>query len=134
VISSADFLDSVPFTKDLGIELIDARAGQSRVELDVKPRHLNRWMAVHGGVIMTLLDIAMASAGRSVDLTATGALTIEMKTSFMRPGPRDERLMATGICIHRSTGTAFCEAEMRDQHDKLIARSTGSFKLLRQQP
>jgi acyl-coenzyme A thioesterase PaaI-like protein len=56
---------------------------------------------------MTLLDIAMASAGRSVDLTATGALTIEMKTSFMRPGPRDERLIAPGICIHRSTGTAF---------------------------
>ena len=34
---------------------------------------------------MTLLDVAMAVAGRSLDPSAGGGVTLEMKTNFLQP-------------------------------------------------
>ena len=34
-------------------------------------------------------------------------------------------------CVHRSSSMAFCEAEIRDEGDRLVARATGTFKFLR---
>jgi uncharacterized protein (TIGR00369 family) len=121
----------IPFVKDLGIELVSGVGGRSRVELNVLPRHLNGWGGVHGGVTMTVLDVAMAVAARSLEPEGAGVLTIEMKTSFIQAGPPQGRVMATGVCVHRSVGMAFCEAEMRDDQDRIVARASGTFKFLR---
>ena len=121
----------VPFIDDLGIDILDAPAGEGRVALDLLPRHLNSWQVAHGGVIMTLLDIAMAIAGRSLDPDARGGVTVEMKTSFLQPGPAGTRLVATGKAFHRSTTMSFCEGEVRDSDDRLIAKAIGTFKTLK---
>ena len=121
----------VPFIDDLGIDFIDAPPGQGCVALDLKPRHLNSWQVAHGGVIMTMLDVAMAIAGRSLDPGARGGVTVEMKTSFLQPGPAGTRLVATGRAFHRSTTMSFCEGEVRDADDRLIAKAIGTFKTLK---
>jgi uncharacterized protein (TIGR00369 family) len=128
----ADLRDRIPFVKDLGIELLLAEDGQSRLELDVQPRHLNGWGAVHGGVTMTVLDVAMAIATRTLQPRGEGVATIEMKTSFMQAGPTQGRLVAAGTCVHRSGTMVFCEAEVLGDDDRLVARASGTFKLLRQ--
>jgi len=119
---------NVPFINDLGIEFISAAAGRATVALDLKPRHLNSWSVAHGGVLMTLLDVAMAVAGRSLDPEAGGGVTVEMKTSFLQPAKAGARLTANGHAFHRSTTMAFCDGEVRDAHDKLIAKAMGTFK------
>ena len=134
MITQTDLRDRIPFAKDLGVELVSAQDGQSRLELEVQPRHLNGWGAVHGGVIMTVLDVAMAIAARTVQPRGEGVVTIEMKTSFMQAGPTQGRLVAAGSCAHRSGTMAFCEAEVRGAADQLVARASGTFKLLRQRP
>ena len=134
MITQADLRDRIPFAKDLGVELVLARDGESRLELEVQPRHLNGWGAVHGGVIMTVLDVAMAIAARTVQPRGEGVVTIEMKTSFMQAGPTQGRLVAAGSCAHRSGTMAFCEAEVRSAADQLVARASGTFKLLRRRP
>jgi len=121
----------VPFLDDLGIELLDAPPGEGRVALDLQPRHLNSWNVAHGGVLMTMLDVAMAVAGRSLDPEARGGVTVEMKTSFVQPGPAGTRLVATGKAFHRSTTMAFCEGEVRDADQRLIAKSMGTFKTIK---
>ena len=121
----------IPFVKELGVELVSGASGRSRVELGVLPRHLNSWGGVHGGVTMTVLDVAMAVAARSLEPEGRGVLTIEMKTSFIQAGPAQGRLVATGVCVHRTTGMAFCEAELRDDQDRIVARASGTFKFLR---
>jgi uncharacterized protein (TIGR00369 family) len=82
---------------------------------------------------MTLLDVAMAHAARSVrediDHTAPGIVTVEMKTSFMRPATG--RLMATGKLLHGTASMAFCEGSVHDESGALCAHATGTFKLLR---
>jgi len=90
----------------------------------------------HGGVTMTLLDVAMAHAARSPGedgvAERSGVVTIEMKTSFMRPGLG--RLVATGRRLHRTVSFAFCEASVVDAEGQLLAHSTGTFKFLKGLP
>ena len=130
-VSGDELRKRIPFVKDLGIELVSGAGGHSRVELNVLPRHLNSWGGVHGGVTMTVLDVAMAVAARSLQPEGAGVLTIEMKTSFIQTGPPQGRVAATGICVHRSVSLAFCEAELRDDRDRIVARASGTFKVLR---
>ncbi len=86
----------IPFVEHLGFQMAFFDQGQSELHFTPKPEHLNSFEVAHGGAIMTLLDVSMATAARSVD-KASGVVTIEMKTSFMRPaqGP----LVAKGRLI-----------------------------------
>jgi len=59
-------------------------------------------------------------------------VTVEMKTSFMRPA--EGRLRATGVLLHRTATLAFCEATLFDPADCACARASGTFKYLRALP
>ena len=125
------FRNDIPFIKDLGVEFVSAENGRAVVALDLAPRHLNSWSVAHGGVLMTLLDVAMAVAGRSLDPTAGGGVTVEMKTSFLQPANAGTRLIVSGHAYHRSSTLAFCEGDVRDTEQRLIARAMGTFKYLK---
>src|ERR1700704_1266365 len=116
------FRNEIPFVKDLGIEFISAENGHAVLALDLNTRHLNSWKVAHGGVLMTLLDVAMAVAGRTLDPAAGGGVTVEMKTSFLQPANAGTRLVATAHAFHRSSTMAFCDGEVRDTEERLIAK------------
>jgi len=80
---------------------------------------------------MTLLDVAMAVAGRSLDPAAGGGVTLEMKTSFLQPANAGSRLVASAQAFHRTNTLAFCEGEVRDTDQRLIAKAMGTFKYLK---
>jgi acyl-CoA thioesterase len=128
---SIAFPIDIPFIQDLGAELISAENGRSVVALDLAPRHLNSWSVAHGGVLMTLLDVAMAAAGRTLDPAAGGGVTVEMKTTFVQPAIAGSRLLASGHAFHRSGTMSFCEGEVRDGSERLIAKAMGTFKYLK---
>jgi acyl-coenzyme A thioesterase PaaI-like protein len=87
-------------------------------------------------VTMTLLDVVMAHAARtpSADgvVETSGIVTIEMKTSFLRPGLG--RLVGTGRRLHRTASMAFCEGSLVDAGGELVAHATGTFKYLKGLP
>jgi acyl-CoA thioesterase len=128
---STAFRIDIPFVKDLGIEFVSAEDGRAVLALDLTPRHLNSWSVAHGGVLMTLLDVAMAVAGRSLDPAAGGGVTVEMKTSFVQPALAATRLIASAHAFHRTKSLAFCEGEVRDTDGRLIAKAMGTFKYQR---
>jgi len=123
------FLGQSPFVDYLGIKLVLAQDGKSEIALPLGPHHLNSWDVAHGGVTMTLLDIALACAARSLAEPETGLVTIEMKTNFMQPGTGS--LRALGRVLHRTTTMAYCEGEVLDEQDRLIAKALGTFKYMR---
>ncbi len=122
----------VPFVESLGIELQGFGDGQADLRIDLDASHLNTWDVAHGGVVMTMLDVAMAMAARSANPHGTGVATIEMKTSFMRPA--EHQLRAVAKVLHKTTTMAFCEASLFDDEGKLCANATGTFKYLRALP
>ncbi|EGI75967.1 PaaI family thioesterase [Hylemonella gracilis] len=132
---SIPFGAEIPFVNHLGFELVKFEDGQSELVFAPRPEHLNSFAVTHGGALMTLLDVTLASAARSVDKTM-GVVTIEMKTSFMRPSkPELGPLTAKGRLMHRSTTMAFTEGTVYDGEGQPCAHATGTFKYVkRQQP
>jgi uncharacterized protein (TIGR00369 family) len=128
----ADLGRKLPFARHLGIRLVSRGDGRARLELDVRPELMNSWDAAHGGVTMTLLDIALAVALRSLDPDEQGAITVELKVNFIGPGLGT--LVADGHCVHRGKTLAVCEGEVHDSSGKLVATGSGTFMLRRARP
>ncbi|MGN6389049.1 MAG: PaaI family thioesterase [Burkholderiaceae bacterium] len=125
------FPSDIPFLRHVGVEFLGMADGRAGVALTLRPEHMNSWEVAHGGVTMTMLDVVMAMAGRSLDPNARAGVTVEMKTSFLQPGGKPgERLVATGFAFHRSTTMCFCESELRNG-DRLVAKAMGTFKYLK---
>jgi uncharacterized protein (TIGR00369 family) len=117
----------IPFASLLGLQLHEHAGGRARVSVELRAELMNSFEAAHGGVVMTLLDVAMAMAARSMDAEAVGAITIEMKTSFIGAG--SGTLSAEGRCLHLGKSVAFCEGTAHDAAGKLVASASGTFML-----
>jgi uncharacterized protein (TIGR00369 family) len=134
--SRIEFPIRIPFVEELGLELHGFGDGKAELRVNLADAHLNSWEVAHGGVLMTMLDVAMAHAARSIHQhdpsQGRGVATIEMKTTFMRPAQGE--LRALGRLLHRTATMAFCEASVFDDSDQLCAQATGTFKYLRALP
>ena len=121
----------IPFVSLLGLELVRMENGESELQFLPKPEHFNSFAVAHGGASMTLLDVTMATAARSMDYEI-GVVTIEMKTSFMQPCRG--RLTCRGRIMHRTATMAFTEATIIDPDGKACAHATGTFKYVKRLP
>jgi uncharacterized protein (TIGR00369 family) len=126
-----DFGAHIPFVKHLGFELNVFEGGHSEIDYEPRPEHLNSFDVTHGGASMTLLDVTMATAARSVQ-PDMGVVTIEMKTSFMQAARG--KLTAKGRLMHRTATLAFTEATMYDAEGRACAHATGTFKYVKRLP
>ena len=122
---------AIPFVNHLGFELKLFEGGLSEIAYAPKPEHLNSFAVTHGGALMTLLDVTMATAARSVQ-NDMGVVTIEMKTTFMQPARG--QLSGKGRLMHRTATMAFAEATVFDEDGRACAHSTGTFKYVKRLP
>jgi uncharacterized protein (TIGR00369 family) len=118
----------IPFVDHLGFRMVRMEGGTSELTFEPKREHMNSFLVAHGGAIMTLLDVTMATAARSVDLE-TGVVTIEMKTTFMRPCTG--LLTGRGRLMHRTKSMAFTEGTIYDAQGQACAHATGTFKYVK---
>ena len=121
----------IPFVRHLGFELVQFEGGHSEIHYELKPEHLNSFAVAHGGASMTLLDVVMAHAARSVD-KGRGVVTIEMKTTFMQPARG--KLSGKGRLMHRTATMAFTEGTIYDSEGRACAHATGTFKYVNRLP
>ena len=121
----ATFPFPIPFVLAQGIELLSSGTGKSSLRMMLQPEQTNQLGMAHGGVLMTLLDVAMAQAARS-DAPVRSLITIEMKTMFFQPALG--LLNAQGQLLHRSGRMAFTEASVFDEEGRKCAHATGTFR------
>ena len=126
---SVGFHVAIPFVDLLGFTLERFEGGESTLHFAPRPEHCNSFGVAHGGALMTFLDVIMATAARSVQ-PQSGVVTIEMKTSFMRPAPvaPGAALVGRGRLLHRTRSMAFVEGSVFAPNGELCAQSTGTFK------
>ena len=128
---SLSFGVTIPFVEHLGFTLERFEAGESELRFKAQPEHCNSFFVAHGGACMTLLDVTMAAAARSVQ-PEMGVVTIEMKTSFMQPARG--LLIGKGRLLHRTATMAFTEATIHDEQGRLCSHATGTFKYVKRLP
>jgi uncharacterized protein (TIGR00369 family) len=118
----------VPFMRLLDARREFSEGGRARLVIDEREELGNVIGAMHGGVLLTLLDVVMASAAVSqVDFTRT-AVTLGLNTSFLEPGRG--RLTADGEVVQHDDSIAWCRARITDTQGRLVAQAQGSFRYL----
>ena len=120
---------NVPFLKLLGVRLITAEMGRGEILLALKPEHTNTWDVAHGGVLLTLMDVAMAVAARSSDPDDRSVITVEMKNNFMQAANGILRVKAD--TVRRTATMAFCEAKLYNDQGEICCMSTGTFQFIK---
>ncbi len=110
------------FAFALGIEVVEASQGTARVVLPVRDDHLNFGGTVHGGVITTLVDVAVGVACHSLDSEGRRRpqATTELGVTFLRAG-RVGPLSCTARIRRRGRSLAVGEAEVSDGSGRLLA-------------
>jgi len=120
---------TIPFLDFIGVIPEFAEGGKSRIRVDLRPELHNSFQVAHGGLIMTLLDFAMAAAARSMHEHALGMITIDMTASFMRPSTGI--LIVEGKLLKIGKTVNYCEAEALNEAGEVTAKALGSFMLRR---
>jgi uncharacterized protein (TIGR00369 family) len=120
---------NVPFLKLLGVRCLSAEMGKGEILLALKPEHTNTWDVAHGGVLLTLMDVAMAVAARSGDPGDRSVVTVEMKNNFMQATNGVLRVKAD--TVRRTATMAFCEAKLYNDQGEICCMATGTFQFLK---
>ncbi|WP_431122149.1 PaaI family thioesterase [Variovorax paradoxus] len=116
----------VPFSEHIGLKVERAEGGESLVSVALRPELLNNHANGHGGVLMTLLDSAMAHAALSRVDYAREVVTVDMHIAFMRPA--SGLLQAEGRATGGGRSVCFCEATVTDASGEVAARAMGTFR------
>jgi uncharacterized protein (TIGR00369 family) len=125
-VDTSTLFSKVPFNRLLGMQREFCEAGQARMMLETRAELTNNFHATHGGVIMTMLDVVMSSAALSKSGFQRAVVTIDMSTSFLKPGRG--RLTAYGTAVGGGRSVCFCEARIEDEAGDIVAKAMGTFK------
>lgn len=119
----------IPFLELLGARPEHWEPGRAVVSLDLRRELTNSWGSAHGGIVTSLLDVAMGGAAMAADVRATGVVTVNLSISFMRSATGS--LVAEGRMIRGGPSLVFCEGEVRDAAGEVLAKGVGIFKVKR---
>lgn len=116
----------VPFIDHLGVRREHAENGEATVSVELRPELLNNHAAGHGGVVMTLLDCAMAHAALSRVDYAREVVTVDMNVAFLKPA--SGRLVAVARATGGGRSVCFCEARITNPDGEVVAQAMGTFR------
>jgi uncharacterized protein (TIGR00369 family) len=116
------------FVDLLGFEFETHEDGVVCYSLKIQPKHLATPGFTHGGVLTTLLDATMG-AGALTLVADDGQVvsTIEMQVNFIQAVHLNDLIICRSKVIRKGKKVIFMAAEIRNEHNQLIAVSNGSF-------
>ena len=127
-----DYQKKIPFVSHLGLVTEALGEGTARLSMALPEHFTNSLGTAHGGVIMSLLDVALCTAARTLHPDSIGVVTIDMSTSFIGGGS-GERLVAEARVLRDGRSMTFVEGEARNADGSLVAKAIGTVKVRRRE-
>ena len=124
---------SPPFHDLIGSRCVLRESGRAQYELTVGVDHLNRRGVAHGGVVASLLDIALGTAVVSSIAPEEWCGTMELSIQFREP-VRQGVVTVEGRMARRGRTAAFAEGEVRDRSGKMLATAHGVWTIWPHKP
>ena len=115
-------------SQTLGFRLVSVSQATRSVEVEFDARAellLNPMKQIQGGYLCAMLDEAMSVACMVASGMTAVAPTLEMKTSFFRPGAPG-KIKAIGKVVRWGRQVAFTEGELFDPQGRTLAKATGT--------
>lgn len=119
---------SSAFGRLLGLEIVSVGDGEAVLRLPVREDLLNLHGKLHGGVMFSLLDIAMGQASHSLLGGQPGSVTLECKVNYLRAIGEGEVTCRAWV-IHPGRRTHVLEAEVC-QEGRCLAKAQATFIVL----
>jgi uncharacterized protein (TIGR00369 family) len=128
---AAGELPPPPIFALMGGGISEVAEGRVVFTLDPAEYHYNPIGSVHGGVISTLCDSAMACAIQTRLPSGTLYTTLELKVNFLRPlSVTTGRVACIGTVLHIGSRVATAECKLIDEAGKLYAHGTTTCMVL----
>jgi len=127
-----EYQKKIPFLSHLKILTEALGEGTAQLSLPVEPHLTNSLGTVHGGVIMSLLDVALCTAARTLHPESLGVITINMSTSFIGGGS-GTKLLAEARVLKDGRSMSFVEAEAKNTDGSLVAKAVATVRVLKKE-
>ncbi len=120
-----------PAPKTLGWELLNEFPSEGRIEIAFHPNEtmLNPRGTIQGGFVAAMLDDTMGPSLVSMTHGKEAPITMDMNVTFIHP-VLVGRVIGRGRVVSRTKATAFLEAELFDESEKLLARATSTARIV----
>ena len=124
-----DNFENSPYWKNLGITFHSLVKGDVCVKLIVSEKVLNNNNTLHGGAIVSLLDVAISSTLRTIqpDLVTTVSLT----TNFINTAKLGTTVYARANIVSSKSRIQYVGSELLDEDGLIIANAVGIFSLIK---
>jgi uncharacterized protein (TIGR00369 family) len=124
-----EYQKKIPFVTHLKIQTEELGEGSARLSLPIEPHLTNSLGTAHGGVIMSLLDVALCTAARTLHPDSMGVITIDLSASFIG-GASGARLFADARVLKDGRSMSFVEAEAKNGDGSLVAKAIATVRVI----
>ena len=123
-----EYQKKIPYIQHLKITTDELGQGSARLSMPIDAHLTNSMGTAHGGVIMSLLDVALCTAARTLHPESTGVITITMSTSFIG-GASGKQLVADARVLKDARTMSFVEAEAKNEDGSLVAKALATVRV-----
>ena len=123
-----EYQKKIPFVAHLKILTETLGEGSARLSMPIEPHLTNSLGTAHGGVIVSLLDVALCTAARTLHPESIGVITIDLSTSFIG-GASGRKLFAEARVLRDGRSMSFVEAEAKNEDGSLVAKAIATVRV-----
>jgi uncharacterized protein (TIGR00369 family) len=123
-----DYQKKIPFVSHLKILTESLGEGTARLSLPIEPHLTNSLGTAHGGVIVSLLDVALCTAARTLHPESMGVITIDLSTCFIG-GASGSKVIAEARVLRDGRSMSFVEAEAKNEDGSLVAKAIATVRV-----
>jgi uncharacterized protein (TIGR00369 family) len=122
--------DADSYHKFLDYDVVESGDGFVRLEMTGFDRHRNRQDYIHGGVLMSLMDIAGIMAGVRGSGERKLAVTVNLSCNFLSTA-MGETVHAEAKIVRKGRSMFFCDCRVVDAATgKLFSTAQGVYKYI----
>lgn len=132
--AAQNFIQALPHSVSLGMEVIEIGEGRAVIEMPYDERFIGdpETKVIHGGAVSALMDTCGGAAVMTHPGGALGTATLDLRIDYMRPATPGQRIRAEAECYHQTRNVAFVRAvALDDDRDRPVATATGAFTVNR---
>ena len=123
-----EYQKKIPYLQHLRISTDALDRGSARLSMPIEPHLTNSLGTAHGGVIMSLLDVALCTAARTLHPESIGVITIDLSVSFIG-GATGARLLAEARVLKDGRSMSFVEGEAKNEDGSLVAKAIATVRV-----
>ena len=123
---AVDRVDNLPFSKLLGMRLIDIRENKAVVRIEMRDDLRQPSGVLHGGVTATIIDTAMALAVRTHLEDHEFTTTVNLTVHYLRPH-KSGAVICTAECVKAGKRMFTVSADVQDEEGLMIATGLSTY-------